>query len=69
MKESDIVCEFARWKKLHSYLNLERGGHVFSEEELDEIYLLLNACLLKNRDKIEDCVREYGIQKVMAHQC
>ena len=69
MNESEILSEFERWKKLHTYLNLEKKGHTFSDDELEEIFHLLNSCLLKKREKIEDCVKDHGIQRVMAHQC
>ena len=69
MNEYKIVAEFEKWKKLHAYVNLEKQGHAFSRFEMEEIFLLLNKLLLKNRANIEDCVKEYGIQRVMAHQC
>ncbi len=69
MKESKIVVEFKKWKKLYDYLNLEKEGYSFSNLELEEIFELLDILLLKNRSKIEDCVKLYGIQRVMTHQC
>ncbi|MHA1893598.1 MAG: hypothetical protein ACTSX4_03755 [Candidatus Helarchaeota archaeon] len=67
MKKRDLVEEFESWKKFHCYLTLEKEGHDFSNEEYEEIFLLLKNLLLKKGKVIEDCVRKNGIQRVLVY--
>ncbi|NHI94757.1 MAG: hypothetical protein EAX96_19860 [Candidatus Lokiarchaeota archaeon] len=67
MKYSDAKQEFESWMKFHKYLSLEQEGHIFSNEEYEEIFLLLNNLALKKGKNIEDCVKKNGIQRVLVY--
>ena len=67
MEPRDLIAEFEAWKKFHKYLALEKDGHEFSEQEYEEIFLLLKDLVLKKGQIIEDCVKKNGIQHVLVH--